>query len=66
MKTTLKIEGMSCEHCARHVQEALEGIKGVMSARVTLNTGSADVTHDEHVSLALMEQAVTEAGYKAV
>jgi copper chaperone CopZ len=26
MKTTLKIEGMSCEHCVKHVKTALEGL----------------------------------------
>ncbi|MDR0732376.1 MAG: copper ion binding protein [Treponema sp.] len=66
MKTTLKIEGMSCEHCVQHVKEALEGIGGVKSAKVSLKKNSADVKHDENVSLAAMEKAVDEAGYKVI
>ncbi|MDR2135813.1 MAG: cation transporter [Treponema sp.] len=66
MKTTLKIEGMSCEHCVQHVKEALEGIAGVASAKVRLKTNSAEVKHDETASLAMMEQAVEQAGYKVV
>lgn len=66
MKTTLKIEGMSCEHCVRHVQEALEGIGGVSSAKVSLKKNDADIRHDEGVSLAMMEKAVEEAGYRVV
>ncbi|MDR3147018.1 MAG: cation transporter [Treponema sp.] len=64
MKTTLKIEGMSCEHCVQHVKEALEGIGGVKSAKVSLKKNSADVQHDDKVSLVMMEQAVEEAGFK--
>jgi copper ion binding protein len=66
MKTALKIEGMSCEHCVKHVKEALEGIEGVKSAKVNLKKNSADVNHDEKVTLTMMEEAVAEAGYKVV
>ncbi|MDR0668639.1 MAG: copper ion binding protein [Treponema sp.] len=66
MKTTLKIDGMSCEHCAQHVKEALEGIGGVKSAKVSLKKNSADVKHDETASLTMMEKAVKEAGYKVI
>jgi copper ion binding protein len=66
MKTTLKIEGMSCDHCVKHVKEALEGIGGVKSAKVSLKTNSAEVNHDEKVDLARMKEAVTEAGYEVV
>jgi copper ion binding protein len=64
MKTALKIEGMSCEHCVKHVKEALEAIGGVKSAKVSLKKNSADVDHDEKVTLSMMEKAVEEAGYK--
>jgi copper ion binding protein len=66
MKTTLKIDGMSCEHCVKHVKEALEGIGGVKSAKVSLKTNSAEVNHDEKADLAQMKAAVTEAGYEVV
>jgi copper ion binding protein len=66
MKTTLKIGGMSCEHCVQHVKEALEGIAGVKSARANLQESSADVDHDEKVTLAMMGQAVEEAGYRVI
>jgi copper ion binding protein len=66
MKTALKIEGMSCEHCVQHIKEALEAIAGVKSARVSLKKNSADVNHAENVTLPLMEKAVEEAGYKVI
>jgi copper ion binding protein len=64
MKTTLKIKGMSCEHCVKHVTQALEGVKGVKSAKVSLKNNDAVVKHDEGTSLEAMKAAVVEAGYE--
>ncbi|MHC6203978.1 heavy-metal-associated domain-containing protein [Breznakiellaceae bacterium SP9] len=64
MKTTLNITGMSCEHCVKHVKEALEGIAGVKSAKVSLKANNAEVNHADTVSLETMKAAVTEAGYE--
>jgi copper ion binding protein len=66
MKTTLKIEGMSCDHCVKHVTEALQGIAGVKSAKVSLKDKNAAVDHADSVSLDVMKAAVTEAGYETV
>ncbi|MDR2071795.1 MAG: cation transporter [Treponema sp.] len=65
MKTTLKIGGMSCEHCVKHVTEALESVKEVKSAKVSLKKGEAVVKHDDGASLEAMKAAVVEAGYEA-
>ncbi|GHV69741.1 mercuric reductase [Spirochaetia bacterium] len=65
MKTTLKIEGMSCDHCVKHVTGALEGISGVKSAKVSLKEKSAVVEHGDGVSLDTLKAAVVEAGYEA-
>jgi len=64
MKTTLKIAGMSCEHCVQHVKEALEGVAGVKSAKVNLKSASAVVDHGEATDLAALKTAVTSAGYE--
>jgi copper ion binding protein len=64
MKATLKIEGMSCDHCVKHVTEALEGITGVTSAKVSLKNKTAEVEHTGAVSPEAMKAAVIEAGYE--
>jgi copper ion binding protein len=66
MKTTLKIEGMSCDHCVRHVSNALKGLEGVQSAEVDLKKKTAQVEHAEGVSLDALKAAVSEAGYEVV
>ncbi|MDR3193097.1 MAG: cation transporter [Treponema sp.] len=65
MKTILKIGGMSCEHCVKHVTEALEGVEDVKSAKVSLKKGEALVNHGDQASLEAMKAAVVEAGYEA-
>jgi copper ion binding protein len=65
MKTTLKIGGMSCDHCVKHVTEALEGVEGVKSAKVNLKKGEAVVKHEDQANVEAMKAAVVEAGYEA-
>lgn len=64
-KTTLKIEGMSCNNCVAHVTEALESVTGVASVKVNLKKGEAVVKSND-ASLETMSQAVATAGYKVV
>ena len=37
----VSVEGMSCEHCVRSVQEALESLEGIASVFVSLEDGAA-------------------------
>lgn len=59
----LVVEGMTCGHCAGAVKKALEGVPGVMAARVSLEEGKAWVegTADPEV----LSAAVAEEGYRA-
>ncbi|MDR3167079.1 MAG: copper ion binding protein [Treponema sp.] len=66
MKTTLKIEGMSCDHCVKHVTEALEDVPGVSSAKVSLKEKSAAVEHEAGISQEALKAAVIEAGYEVL
>ena len=60
----LNVEGMSCEHCVRHVTEALEELKGVKSAKVNLKKKTAVVEYNETVTLEEMKAAIADAGYE--
>lgn len=61
----IKIEGMMCDHCAKHVTDALCAIDGV-SAKVNLGDKSATVTLSKDVSNDALKAAVENAGYTAV
>jgi copper chaperone CopZ len=64
--TTLRITGMTCNGCVRHVGEALRSVAGVSGVEVSLAENRAKVVHDpERSSLASLIAAVEAAGYEA-
>lgn len=62
-QTTLKVEGMTCNHCRMHVENALRGVNGVENAQVDLAKGEAVVTGAANREDLI--KAVEEAGYSA-
>ena len=63
--TTLKIQGMTCNHCVMRVAKALKARPGVMDAQVDLQKGEAVVTYDDaQVSPEKLSFAIVEAGYQ--
>lgn len=64
MKKELKISGMMCENCVKHVKKALEGVAGVTEAEVSLQAGSAVVSVQDGVTDQLLRDAVADAGYE--
>lgn len=65
MITSLRITGMTCNNCVRHVDHALRAVRGVSAVEVDLAGGSAKVTHDDGVALASLVTAVETIGYEA-
>ncbi len=66
MKTTLKIEGMMCAHCQKHVQDALSKMDGVTAVTVDLEGGKADVEATREIPQDEFKQVITDAGYELV
>jgi copper chaperone len=64
MRTRLRIEGMSCQHCVRAVFTALTPVEGILSADVAI--GSAVVEHDGRATAEMLRAAIAVAGYEAV
>ena len=62
--TTLKIEGMMCQHCQARVDKALRAVDGVEDVTVDLENGSAAVTGT--ADLEALKAAVVDAGYEVV
>lgn len=63
---TLKIGGMTCAGCQKHVGEALKGVPGVAAANVDLAFHRATVTYDpEKAKLDDLVDAVKKSGYEA-
>ena len=63
---TLKISGMSCQHCVRTVESALQGVNGVASAAVDLSKGRAVVEYDPaQTNPRALANVVMDEGYAA-
>ncbi len=62
---TLKIEGMTCQHCVMAVKKAVDSISGVSSSDVEV--GSAKISYDENsADREAFVSAIQTAGYKIV
>ena len=64
MKKQLKVEGMMCKNCVKHVTKALEGVPGAADVAVSLEEKQATVTVPEMTSDDVLKAAVEEAGYE--
>ncbi|MEJ2592882.1 MAG: heavy metal translocating P-type ATPase [Candidatus Thiodiazotropha sp.] len=63
LSTTLKVTGMTCQHCVMNVSKALKAVPGVESADVSLEKGEAVVSGS--AERGALVDAVKTAGYDA-
>jgi P-type Cu+ transporter len=63
----LRVRGMTCANCARHVSEAIQSVPGVRSAAVSLETKTAVVRWNPGATqnISALVEAVKLAGYGA-
>lgn len=66
MKKKLLIEGMSCGHCVKHVEEALKEIDGITSVVVSLEDKNAIIEGSSDVEEGKLKEALDDAGYELV
>ena len=64
---TLKVEGMSCDHCTQAVTRAVRALAGVQQVEVSLQKKSAEVRWDESVlAEADLAAAIEGEGYQVL
>lgn len=66
LKTELKIEGMMCKHCVKHVHDALSKMDGVSDVEVSLENKNAIVTSAQEISTENFAKVIEDAGYELV
>lgn len=64
-QTTLKIRGMTCDHCRKNVENALDSVDGTW-ATVDLQKREALVRSKRPIDESALEQAVARAGYGVI
>ena len=63
---TIKVEGMSCIHCAKKVETALKEIKQVKSVKVLLEEKKVEIILREDIDTKILENAIEDLGYKVI
>lgn len=63
---TYRIDGMTCDHCARAVTSEISAIAGVTAVAVSVSEGVATVTSDAALPTETITAAIAEAGYQLV
>ncbi len=64
-QTQLTVSGMTCDHCVRHVTDAISKVAGVHSVNVKLVEGIAVIESDASLDLQVVKDAVAATGYSA-
>lgn len=64
-EASIRVEGMSCQHCVMRVKKALDSLSGIINSDVQI--GLVKVGFDESkVDIDAIENAITGAGYRVV
>jgi copper chaperone len=66
MDATLKVKGMSCQHCVMSVTKALSQLDGVKNVQVDLAKGEVRFDNTKEVASSRIAKAIEEAGYEVV
>lgn len=61
---TIRIKGMSCNHCVMAVTKALNGIEGIKNIKVDLQKGQASFDEDKPVDSETVRSRIKKAGFE--
>ena len=61
---TVKIQGMSCQHCVKAVTKALSDIEGISHVVVNLEKGEASFDETKAVDMSVIRERVKKAGFE--
>ncbi len=64
--TTIKIKGMSCNHCVVAVDKALNEIDGIKDIKVDLQKGEATFEEPMPLDMNIVRERIKKAGYEVV
>ncbi|MFA9396642.1 MAG: heavy-metal-associated domain-containing protein [Clostridiaceae bacterium] len=64
MRKRIMVEGMSCNHCKMHVEEALMELEGAKSAQVNLETKTAILEGEKEISDSDIKDIIKDYGYE--
>jgi len=66
MQTTIKVKGMTCQHCVMSVRKALGKLEGIQNVDVDLQQAEVRFDNTKGVASDLVKKAIEEAGYEVI
>ena len=63
---TIKVKGMSCQHCVASVTTALSEIEGISDVKVNLEAGEATYNEENPVAADTIKDAIARIGFEVV
>ena len=63
---TIFIEGMSCGHCSKRVEETLKSIKGVKSVSISLQEKKAEIILKTDVNNEILKTTIQDIGFQVI
>lgn len=65
IEKVLKVSNMKCAHCTAKVENALKSLSEVKNAKADIPSKTVKVTLKKEVDVAVLINAVTDAGFPA-
>ena len=63
-QVTLQVQGMSCGHCMKSIENSVGAIKGVEKVNVQLDNGTVDVAfNNNEVDVQKITDTIEDQGY---
>jgi copper chaperone len=66
MASTIKVKGMSCQHCVMSVTKALGQLEGIKNVQVDLAKGEVRFDNSKKIASNRIEKAISDAGYQVI
>ena len=64
IKQVINVDGMSCSHCAKKVENSLKEIDGVLKVSVNLDKKEVIITSKFEIDTSLLRKKIEDLGYK--
>lgn len=61
---SIKVKGMSCQHCSMAVTKALSTLEGIKDVKVDLMSGEVTYEETKPVDPKLIQEKIKKAGYE--
>lgn len=64
VKQVINVDGMSCSHCAKRVENSLKEVDGVLKVSVNLDKKEVIITSKFEIDTSLLRKKIEDLGYK--